>query len=66
MAVNLLMVAYYFDLDVRPSNAKLRISPFPSLTISNKVKFHIARQRREIPSVEAPNGSTAMGCPVLH
>ncbi|MCY3559380.1 MAG: cytochrome P450 [Chloroflexi bacterium] len=67
MAVNLLMVAYYFDLDVRPSNAKLRISPFPPLTISNKVKFHIARQRHDIPSVDASNASApAVGCPVLH
>ena len=67
MAVDLLMVAYYYDVEVRPTNAKLRISPFPSLSISNKVKFHIAGQRREIPAAEAPNGSApALGCPVLH
>jgi len=67
MAVDLLMVAYYFDVEVRPTNAKLRISPFPSLSISNKVKFHIIRQRREIPAAGAPNGSApGLGCPVLH
>ncbi|MCY3733036.1 MAG: hypothetical protein OXG42_02030, partial [Chloroflexi bacterium] len=67
MAVDLLMVAYYYDVEVRPTNAKLRISPFPSLSISNKVKFHITRQRREIAAAGAPNGSApALGCPVLH
>lgn len=67
MAVDLLMIAYYFDVEVRPANAKVRISPFPSLSISNKLKFHISGQRREIPATEAPSGSApAMGCPVAH
>ena len=67
MAIDLLMLAYYFDIEVRPANAKMRISPFPSLSIGKKLKFHIAGQRHEIPRVEAPNGAgIPMGCPVAH
>ncbi|MXY85315.1 MAG: cytochrome P450 [Chloroflexi bacterium] len=67
MAVDLMMIAHYFDLEIQPANAKLRISPIPSLSISNKVKFHISRKRREIPPPGESNGSAAaMGCPVLH
>ena len=67
MAIDLLMIAYYFDIEVRPTNAKMTISPFPSLSISKKLKFHIAGQRREIPRVEASNGAAMpMGCPVAH
>ncbi len=67
MAIDLLMLAYYFDIEVRPTDAKMRISPFPSLSIGKKLKFHIAGQRHEIPRVEAPNGAgMPMGCPVAH
>lgn len=70
MAINLLMVAYYFDIEVRPSNAKLRINPFPSLTVSNRLKFVIAGQRREIPPPGEATATSAsapvMGCPVAH
>ena len=49
LAVNLLMVAHYFTLKVSPANYKLRISPFPSLSPSRKLKFRIAEQVRELP-----------------
>jgi len=49
LAVNLLMVARYFTLEVSPANYKLRISPFPSLSPSRKLKFRIAEQVRELP-----------------
>ena len=49
LAVNLLMVAHYFTLKVSPTNYKLRISPFPSLSPSKKLKFRIAEQVRELP-----------------
>ena len=48
LAVNVLMVAHYFRLEVAPSNYKLRFSPLPSMKPSKKLKFHIAERRREI------------------
>ena len=50
MVIDLLMLAYYFDIEVRPANARLRISPFPSQSISNKLKFVISGQRRDLPA----------------
>lgn len=50
LAVNILMVAHYFTLKVSPANYKLRISPFPSLSPSRKLKFRIAEQVRELPA----------------
>ncbi len=49
LAVNLLMIAHYFTLKVSPPDYKLTINPFPSLSPSNRLKFHIAEQRRELP-----------------
>ena len=49
LAVNLLMIAHYFTLEVAPRNYKMRISPFPSLSPSRKLKFRIAEQVRELP-----------------
>ena len=48
LAVNVLMVAHYFTLEVSPANYKLRFSPLPSMKPSKKLKFHIAEQRREL------------------
>ncbi len=48
LAINLLMIAYYFTLEV-PANYKLKIDPFPSLSVSKKLKFLVTEQRREIP-----------------
>ena len=48
LAVNVLMVAHHFTLEVSPANYKLRFSPLPSLKPSKKLKFHIAEQRREL------------------
>ena len=49
MAVNLLMLAHYFTLEIAPKNYKLKISPFPTLTPHKKLKFVISEQRRELP-----------------
>ena len=49
LAVNLLMIAHYFTLEVSPANYKLRISPFPSMSPSKKLKFRITEQKRELP-----------------
>ena len=49
-AVNLLMVAHYFDLEVTPQDFKLRINPFPSQSPSNKLNYRVAGRRRELPT----------------
>ena len=48
LAVNVLMIAHYFVLEVSPSNFKLRLNPLPSLKPSKKLKFRVAEQRREL------------------
>ena len=48
LAVNLLMLAHYFTLEVRPSNYSLRFSPLPSMKPTKKLKFLVAEQRRDL------------------
>ncbi len=48
LAVNTLMVAHYFELEVSPANYKLKFSPLPSMKPSKKLKFRVSEQRREI------------------
>ena len=48
-AVNLMITAHYFTLRVYPEDQELQISPFPSLSLGKKLKFHIAEQKRELP-----------------
>ena len=42
LAVNVLMIAHYFILEVNPANYKLRFNPLPSMKPSKKLKFRIA------------------------
>ena len=49
LAVNLLMIAHHFTLEAVPANYKLRVSPFPSMSPSRKLRFRIAEQKRELP-----------------
>ena len=49
LATNLLMMAHYFTFEVVPKRYKLRISPFPSMSPSKKLKFRITEQRRQLP-----------------
>ena len=49
LAVNVLMIAHYFTLEVSPPNYKLRFNPLPSMKPSKKLKFRIAEQKRELP-----------------
>ena len=49
LAIDLLMIAHYFDIEVPSAKSRPGISPFPSQSISSKVKFVIAGQRRELP-----------------
>ncbi len=50
LAINLLMLAHYFTIEVSPADYKLRINPFPAQSPSKKLKYHLAAQRREIPA----------------
>ena len=51
LAINVLLIAHYFTLEVAPEKFKhkLTFSPFPSNKPSGKLKFVIAEQRRELP-----------------
>ena len=49
LAVNVLLIAHYFTLEVSPANYKLRFSPLPSLKPSKKLKFHIVEQKHQLP-----------------
>ena len=48
LAVNLLMIAHYFQLEIRPANYRFKFSPVPSMKPSKKLKFLVAGQRREL------------------
>ena len=52
LAVNLLMLAHYFTIEVSPAKyvRKLRFNPFPSMKPTKKLKFRISEQRRELPA----------------
>ena len=49
LATNLLLIAYYFTLEIVPKNYKLKVSPFPSMSPSKKLKFRVTEQRHELP-----------------
>ena len=48
LAVNVLMVAHYFNIEVFPANYKLKYNPLPSMKPSKKLKFRIVEKRREL------------------
>ncbi|MDE2683305.1 MAG: cytochrome P450 [Chloroflexota bacterium] len=52
LAINVLMIAHHFTLEVHPTKyrEKIKYSPLPSMKPSKKVKFRITEQRREIPA----------------
>ena len=50
LAANLLMMAHYFTLEIAPEDYRLRISPFPSMSPSKRLKFRISERRRELPA----------------
>ncbi len=47
LAVNVLMVAHYFRIEVSPANFKLKFNPLPSMKPSKKLKFRISEKRRD-------------------
>ena len=48
IALNVIMLAHHFTFELSPPDAKLSISPFPTLSPSKKVKFVIKERRHEI------------------
>ena len=48
LTINLLMIAYYFKLELHPSNYRIKFNPFPSMSPSKKLKFLVAEQRHEL------------------
>ena len=48
MVVNLLMVAYYFQLELRPSKYKMKFNPFPTSAPHKKLKFLVTSQRHPL------------------
>ncbi len=48
LALNLLMLAHYFRLEL-PRDQKLPISSFPSMSPTKKLRFLVAEQRHELP-----------------
>jgi len=49
LAVNVLMIAYHFTLELSPADWKLKFSPLPSMKPSEKLKFRVVEQRRALP-----------------
>ena len=51
LAANVLMIAHYFTLEVSPASyaEALPLSPIPSMKPTEKLKFRIVEQRRELP-----------------
>ena len=51
LAVNVLMIAHYFTLDVTPAKFKRkpRFNPIPSMSVSKQMLFVVSEQRRELP-----------------
>ncbi|MDE0347573.1 MAG: cytochrome P450 [Boseongicola sp.] len=48
LAINLLMIAHYFTLEVFPANHPLKLSPFPSMSPSKSLRLKIVEKRREL------------------
>ncbi len=49
LALNLLMIAHYFILEIAPEDYKLKISAVPSMSPNKKLNFKVAEQRHELP-----------------
>lgn len=48
LAVNVLMIARYFEIAISPADYKLRFRPLPSMRPSKKLKFTIVGKRRAL------------------
>ena len=50
LTINLLMISHYFRLELSDPNFKFKYNALPSLSVSKKLKLHIAEQLHEFPS----------------
>ena len=50
MAANLLLIARHLELEMVPANYKLKINPFPKLSMSKRFKYRVTRHRHPIAS----------------
>ena len=48
LAVNVLMLAHYFTIEVSPADFKFRFNPLPSMKPSKKLNFRVSERRHEI------------------
>ena len=49
LAVNVMMIAHHFTLEVSPADWTLKFSPLPSMKPSEKLRFRVVEQRRDLP-----------------
>ena len=51
LAIHMLMITHYFTLEISPANQKEKpkISPFPSSSVNEKLKFIITEQEERVP-----------------
>ena len=45
MAVNLMMIAHYYNISVVPSDYEIAFNPFPTSAPNKKLKFRIDERR---------------------
>ena len=50
LAVNVLMVAHHFNIEVFPQDYKLGFAPLPSMKPNKKLKFRVVERRRPLPA----------------
>ena len=50
MAINLLMIAHYFRLELSDPNFKFKFNAYASLSVSKKLKIYIAEQLKDFPA----------------
>ena len=50
LAINVLMIAHHFRVEVSPANYRFRFSPLPSMKPSRDLKFRIAARRHALPT----------------
>ena len=48
LAVNVLMLAHYFTIEVSPADFKFRFNPLPSMKPSKKLHFRVSERRHEL------------------
>ena len=49
VALNVILLAHHFTFELSPPDTELRTSPFPTQSLSNKIKLVIKEKRHELP-----------------